>query len=764
MLNIPWSLKFFTAFCLLAALGGCGGGGGGGGAALMATDASTIGLSPRLPPPSPIPSTGAEHTATNTTLGAFGAEYDAQYGLRLINASAANDAGFTGWGVRTAVVDTGIDTSHPEFFGRDISGRNFGGGGPSRHLSDSVGHGTHVAAILAGTRDGSGMRGVAYDAQLYSYRISSFGGGPPGTATSLSGVASDSAWTEVIDQHTSDRIRVSNNSWGSTTTIDAVSESQLRATFTESIPALVRAQQQGTIFVFAAGNASAANPSSTGGMPARVTELKSQWLVVVAVDANLREASFTNRCGMAADFCVTAPGVNIYSAKANSTGYEELSGTSMAAPHVAGVVALVYQRFPELNAAEIANRVKATASLNDLQARNPDGSLGCTVSSCSDSDMRAIFGHGMVDAQAAINPIGVLVYSTDGDATSSSGHTVGSMTLMVPASLGANIESQLREVDVAVFDSFDGATFRVSADQVFNTQQKQALGAIGYAAATHALHAAQGIAPFAGTFAATNSVTPLYVSFSNNALTAMAATSWGDKAGLMSQPALLSDQAMQQFEWGLIQNDQLSVRPFTQFAQDEAGKLLGFGMNMSFRPTERLRAHISLAQSQSPTANSINGSYRTSAVPINSAEIGLEHDLTRNVAFFARSRLTELGATRATTDQWGIQGGQIFQHHVGLEFKRDDTKVAIGAYDPGQIRNGQLALLLPDARTPDGQVIYREQRFNVQQGPRVGAFIAAKAPIRLGAQNLGTVTLSIQQSPYESSRVGRASLTYSHQF
>lgn len=731
-------VKLGVLLVISALLAACGGGGSG----------AAMGVGTPLMP--------GERTEDDTTADVFGLEYNAQYGLRLLNVAAANDAGYTGLGIRIAVVDTGVDANHIEFIGRPVLGENFGDGDSLAYLSDSDGHGTHVAATLAGNRNAIGMRGVTYDASLYSYRVSSF----TGRGTALPGVASDSAWAEVINQHITDRIQVSNNSWGSSNTIDMETESQLRATFQESIPALVQAQQQGTIFVFAAGNSAMNNPSSTGGMPALITELKPQWLVVVAVDENLQEPGFTNRCGIAADFCVTAPGVNIYSAKSNTdSGYETLSGTSMATPHVAGVVALVYERFPELTATEITNRVKATASLEDLT-----GFFGCTLDTCGESNMRAIFGHGLVNAERAVSPIGTLIYSTDGDATTTDGHSVGNTQLMVPASLGSHIVSQLREIDVAVFDSFDGATFRVSADQIFDTQKKQDISAIGYSAASHALHAKQGLAPFASTFATQNVGIPLYVSFANNAFTAMSATVWGDRAGLMAQPSLMSDQALQQFEWGLINTAKLSVRPFTQIANDTDGRLLGAGVNLSFKPTSFMQAHVSVAQSQSYIASGISSSRQASAVAVRVAEFGLEHDLTENISVFARSRLTDLGSTEASTMNWGVKGGQIFQHHLGVEFKMDLAKLAVGAYDPGQMKNSQLALMLPDGRTRDGQVIYREQRFNVEQTPRIGAFLAAKAPIQIGSKHFGTVTFSIQQSPYEPSKVGRASLTYAHRF
>jgi len=405
--------------------------------------------------------------------------------------------------------------------------------------------------------------------------------------------------------------------------------------------------------------------------------------------------------------------------------------------------------------------VKATASLEGLTGIGPQG---CTLQTCSQAQMRAIFGHGLVNAEAATSPIGTLVYSTNGDAKSGVGHEVGSGALSVPAGLGPAIASQLRQTQVAVFDSFDGATFRVPADQLFNVDELQRLAAIGYASSSHSLQASQGIGAYAGTFVANQSTIPMFISFSNHALTAMSATAWGPKAGFMAQPALLTNQPTQQFEWGLVHNDRISVRPFAQFAQDNDARLLGAGLNLSFRPTDALRAHIGLAQTQSPMTNSLVGNSASGQISMNTAEIGLEHDINPSLSVFARSRVTSLGSSNASVQHWGVRGGQIMQHHIGLELKLNEARVAFGAYDPGALSNGALTLMMPEGRTADGQVTYREQSFNVNQQRRFGGFAAAMFPLRLGSTDLGTVTLSVQQSPDNPSRVGRASLTYSHQF
>jgi subtilisin family serine protease len=99
---------------------------------------------------------------SNTIADGYSDEYATQYGLVLIKAVTLNNQGYTGKGVRVAVVDTGIDHAHSEFKGRQILGTNFGN--DARGIGyDSDGHGTHVASIIGANRNAFGMRGVAYD-------------------------------------------------------------------------------------------------------------------------------------------------------------------------------------------------------------------------------------------------------------------------------------------------------------------------------------------------------------------------------------------------------------------------------------------------------------------------------------------------------------------------------------------------------------------------------------------------------------------------
>jgi len=103
------------------------------------------------------------------------AEYLAQDGLNNIDAANANLASATGENIRIAVVDSGIDSSHTEFNQRTILGSDFASSSGG-YGTDDHGHGTHVAGIIAAQKNNYGMRGVAYAAQLYSYRVANDAG------------------------------------------------------------------------------------------------------------------------------------------------------------------------------------------------------------------------------------------------------------------------------------------------------------------------------------------------------------------------------------------------------------------------------------------------------------------------------------------------------------------------------------------------------------------------------------------------------------
>ena len=121
--------------------------------------------------------------------------------------------------------------------------------------------------------------------------------------------------------------------------------------------------------VFATGNESQPNPDFLGGAPHLFPELKDSWLAVAAVGPDNQITAYSNRCGVAQAWCLSAPGggdgdqdrFGIYSVNAEG-GYMRASGTSMASPHVAGAAALVKQAYPYFTAHNLQQTILTTAT------------------------------------------------------------------------------------------------------------------------------------------------------------------------------------------------------------------------------------------------------------------------------------------------------------------------------------------------------------------------------------------------------------------
>ncbi|MEG3437628.1 S8 family peptidase [Pannus brasiliensis CCIBt3594] len=280
----------------------------------------------------------------------FGNKND--WGANLVNAPSAWAKGYTGQGIVVAVIDTGVDRNHPDLSGNiwknpgeipgdgrdndgngyvdDVYGWNFASG--NNNTLDGNGHGTHVAGTIAGLNNGVGVTGIAYNSRIM-----------PVKALSDSGSGSLSAIAKGIRYAVDNGARVINMSLGG------------GSTSREMQSALEYASSRGAIVVMAAGNEGAASPSYPG------SSAKNWGITVGAVDNSNNLASFSNRAGSdPAMRYVTAPGVNVYSTLPNGR-YGSLSGTSMATPHVSGVVALMLGANGNLDDAGVRNILTSTA-------------------------------------------------------------------------------------------------------------------------------------------------------------------------------------------------------------------------------------------------------------------------------------------------------------------------------------------------------------------------------------------------------------------
>lgn len=221
------------------------------------------------------------------------------------------------------VIDTGVDYRHP-----DLKDNMWSRGGKYGYdfydddddPMDEQDHGTHVAGTVAASgNNGVGVVGVSWKAQIMALRFM----GPDG-----SGATSDAV--RCIDWGTANGAHILCNSWGGPNTSAELSE------------AVSRSERKGVLFVAAAGNTGGSG-NNNDARPSYPSSLRQTNIIAVgAIDENDQRGSFSHYGKQSVD--IGAPGVGILSTMRNN-GYEALSGTSMATPHVAGAAALVWARY-----------------------------------------------------------------------------------------------------------------------------------------------------------------------------------------------------------------------------------------------------------------------------------------------------------------------------------------------------------------------------------------------------------------------------------
>jgi len=689
-------------------------------------------------------SAGSSSPACGTICDGFLTEYNQQYGLGMINAADLNNEGFTGAGVKVAVNDSGIDATHSEFSGRTILGADFTGGGS--FATDGNGHGTHVASTIGGNRDQTGMRGVAYDVDLYSYKLLKADG-------YFANGDYDTIWSSSITQHITDGIKVSNNSWGSSFRITDVTPAFL-AGLSQTEAAFTNALAAGTIFVWANGNDGYDQPGYQAGLPYVAPGFASQWLSVTAVDQTGTEASFTNRCGVAWDTCVTAPGVSIVAARTGG-GYTTLSGTSMAAPHVSGLVALLIQKFPSLTPAQIVERVKTTSSYTGLTARD-----GCTDATCTVSQMRAIFGHGLINQAAAVKNIGALNLAQGSNVFSGANVNLSASALRRPAGLGSAAVAAIGDTKIAVFDSFDGATFAVSGGALFNDPTVE-MPRVGYVSASSSLVSGRdNVLPY--TVLSNGALPGLLMSQVTGGINVASLAAWGDKATFLPSPEFLKAEALTRFEMLPTGQSSLEILPYAQLNR-ATGHWSGLGVNVVMSVDQKTQLIASVGRSNEAFDFDLTGNDGQRA-DVDIIELGFRHSLAPTVELFGRMSQNTTRGFSATTKNWGLRDATFNRSTFGVELKaKGGAKLALGLINAGSFDAGTVSLQAATGRTTAGAVMYSDFAYDASTARSYAPFLALKMPMTVGGALPAELTLALQGANAKAAS-GRADLSFAIRF
>ena len=352
---------------LAAAAGGSGGGEGN--------------INPRLHPrrsPLPFPDNLTDPASWRTE------EFDNQYGLDLIGVEHRFAKGATGQNTLGAIYDSGIDLDHIDVGGIRLDLSHNYGRDPN-NISDTDGHGTHVYGIAGATRNGIGIHGVAPDAEFMILK----------DGTDVNDVLAE--FTDALRRVTVAGADAMNNSWKLTQISGLpLSPAQLLAMEGPELVAQLRSTvQAGVSIVFVTGNDRQRESQLLARLPVALPELEDNWLAVTALPApsdlppdEIRD--YANWCGDAMNWCLAAPDRNITSLRVGG-GTTELTGTSMAAPHVMGAVLVLKSQFPELTTPQVHQILFDTAV--DLGAPGVDRT----------------YGHGALNLGEAMTPQGQLM-------------------------------------------------------------------------------------------------------------------------------------------------------------------------------------------------------------------------------------------------------------------------------------------------------------------------------------------------------------------
>lgn len=413
-------------------------------------------------------------------------EFTSNWGLAAIGADAAYARGLSGDGVRLSLADSGTDLRHSEFGEKDHRPIRLADEGCQREtmpgatqpgcfysegdrasieyndlppktlamLQDMVAngtlsnlefdrykgmlgasydpHGTHVAGTMLANRDGNGMHGVAYGANLSPIRLFShiYNDAPYSLDRTVTVNASNEAYANAYQQMQEQNVRVINHSWGIPEKLDTVEQLDAALNVQRSSVGTVLGNMSlggGLLQVWAAGNSQRRNQTpetapfadALASLPRAMPELEPYWLTVVNLNQNLTLDPSSFRCGYSKEWCVAAPGTRITSTVVDSQikveniydkndevegfkviderldfDYDTYTGTSMAAPHVTGALGLLIERFPYLDNPQIRDVLLTTAQ--DLGEPGVDD----------------VYGWGLIDLKKAIDGPGQIRVDT----------------------------------------------------------------------------------------------------------------------------------------------------------------------------------------------------------------------------------------------------------------------------------------------------------------------------------------------------------------
>ncbi|MDE1168534.1 MAG: S8 family serine peptidase [Pseudomonas sp.] len=313
-------------------------------------------------------------------------EYLAQKALPLVKASSLYARGGTGKGIVVGLIDSGLNAELDAFTGR-VADPGYDHVRNTAGTLDPKGHGTQMAGILAANKNGLGMHGIAYDAQMIPMRF-----GDDNEPFFFDEEIAQS-WRFAFDKGA----KILSNSWANAIPATEITEARYNQVMEASLKEARALVEKGAVFVFPTGNELKREPLAEPGLPLAVPELEKGWIAVVALknDGTVINAK-SNYCGVARRWCIAVPGGdggvgNGLLTTGTDGNFLETAGTSPATALVAGALAALQSRYPQMSPQEIRELLLSTTNRSGIYANSE------------------AYGRGLMDLEAAsrMTPIGL---------------------------------------------------------------------------------------------------------------------------------------------------------------------------------------------------------------------------------------------------------------------------------------------------------------------------------------------------------------------
>ena len=609
-------------------------------------------------------------------------EFNTNHGLNTIHAAEAYAKGWTGKGAVLGVIDTYQQTNHPELNGKYKWYNDYTRYDNTVSTSGNTQvHGTHVAGIIAGKRDGTGNHGVAFDAELVGANVDYYGFG--GISKSYAQQALHD-FAKLKDSNGENlNIVAVNMSFNSPTvftngqgsTVTQLSDGTYNAT---EITAAVNvgdgqgkywkiATDNDIILVNSAGN-TGHNHAGDPGIWAVETDasgnlvLGGKMIIVgnwngstvsgnkaghVCLDINVANNT-CNDTNKISDFYILAPGDMIYSSvptHLGGNGYMNMSGTSMAAPHVTGAFGVLNQMWPHMKGENLVKLVLATADKN-LTGYNVN-----------------IHGQGLLDLSEATKPQGATGISTTGRTNGPLININGTYF-----ATGTALPSNLANLKIMILDEYE-RDYYVNLGSSFTVKDMRKVSDIDSLMYGH-------------TYLPIQSMYGNYAQGGN----------WD--LGFMN--------------FGLYSGDG-GNGDFTT----NVGKHFDLGKNLKLKTSiGQMNEQTTWLGNQSDGVLSVGENNIT-----NFGQIGIDYNLGNNVLSFDYSKGKTDVNTTGNSLITGFSDIETESFKVSYNIKSDNNNSwGISASIPSHVTKGKMNLNVPESRTLDGQVNYTNIESDLANG------------------------------------------------